>query len=58
MCVLTAGTAGEAAVMVEATHGLAGLVGAIHCLVTLNTNSWNTRQKVVIYSVSYHQYMY
>lgn len=40
--VLTTGTAGEAAVMVEATHSLAGLAGSIHCLVALNADSWNT----------------
>lgn len=39
MWVLTAGTAGEAAVMVEAPHSLAGLVGSIHCLVTFITHS-------------------
>lgn len=41
---LTTGTAGEAAVMVEATHSLAGLVGSIHRLVALHTDSWNTTQ--------------
>lgn len=44
MYVLTTGTAGEAAVMVEATHSLAGLVGSIHRLVAFNTDSWNTTQ--------------
>lgn len=41
VCVRTASTAGEAAVMVETTHSLAGLVGSIHFLVTLNTDSWD-----------------
>lgn len=46
MCVyvLTAGAAGEAAVMVEAAHSLAGLAGSVHRLVALNTDSWNTTQ--------------
>lgn len=39
MCVLTAGATGEAAVVVEATHSLAGLVGSINCLVTLDAGS-------------------
>ena len=39
MFVLTTGTAGEATVMVEATHSLAGLVGSVHCLVTFNADS-------------------
>ncbi len=44
--VLTTGAAGEAAVVVEASHSLAGLVGSIHCLVALNADSWNTTQHV------------
>lgn len=35
----TAGAAGKAAVMVEATHCLAGLVGSVHRLVALNADS-------------------
>lgn len=46
VCILTTGTTGEAVVMVEATHSLAGLVGSIHCLVTLNTDSCNTTQNI------------
>lgn len=42
--VLTTGAAGEAAVMVEATHSLTGLVGSIHRLVALDADSWNTKQ--------------
>ena len=43
MCVrLTAGAAAEAAVVVEVSHGLAGLVGSVHGLVTLHTHPWNT----------------
>ena len=44
MYVLTAGAAGEAAVVVEASHSLAGLAGSVHRLVALNTDSWNTTQ--------------
>lgn len=44
MYILTTGAAGEAAVVVEATHSLAGLVGSIHRLVALNADSWNTTQ--------------
>lgn len=43
--VLTAGTAGEAAVVVEAPHSLAGLVGSIHCLVALHARSCNIKQR-------------
>lgn len=41
MCVrlLTAGAAGEAAVMVEASHSLAGLAGPMHRLVAFNTGT-------------------
>lgn len=46
MSVLTAGAAGEAAVVVEAAHRLAGLVGAVHRLVALNADSWNTKRHV------------
>lgn len=46
MSVLTTGAAGEAAVVVEATHRLAGLVGSVHRLVALNADSWNTKQHV------------
>lgn len=35
----TTSTTGEAAVMVEASHSLAGLAGSIHCLITLDTGS-------------------
>lgn len=45
MCVLTTGAAGEAAVVVEATHSLAGLVGSIDCLVAFNADPWNTTQR-------------
>lgn len=46
VCVLTTGTTDETAVMVEAAHSLAGLVGSIHCLITLNTDSCNTTQNI------------
>lgn len=46
MCALTTGAAGEAAVVVEASHSLAGLVGSVHRLVALNADSWNTTQDV------------
>ena len=39
---LTAGAAAEAAVVVEVSHGLAGLVGSVDGLVTLHTHPWNT----------------
>lgn len=47
MCafVLTTGTAGEAAVMVEATHSLAGLIGSVHCLITLHAQPCNITQQ-------------
>lgn len=46
MFLLTAGAAGKAVVMVEATHSLAGLVGSIHGFVALNADSWNTTQQM------------
>lgn len=30
--------------MVEATHSLAGLIGSMHCLITLHTRPWNRTQ--------------
>lgn len=42
-CVLTAGAAGEAAVVVQAAHGLAGLAGSVHLLVALDAGSWKKR---------------
>lgn len=44
LCVLTTGAASEAVVMVEATHSLAGLIGSMHCLITLHTRPWNRTQ--------------
>lgn len=43
MCVLTAGAAGEAIVVVQVTHCLAGLVGSVDLLGALNAGSWNNR---------------
>lgn len=43
VCVLTAGAAGEAAVVVQVTHCLTGLVGSIDLLVALYTASWNNK---------------
>lgn len=45
VCVLTAGAAGEAAVVVQVTHCLTGLVGSIDFLVALNTYSWNKKKR-------------
>lgn len=42
-CVLTAGAAGEAVVMVKVPHCLAGLVGSVDLLVALNAGSWNNK---------------
>lgn len=36
---LTAGSTGEAAIVVEVAHGLAGLVGSIHPFAALHTGS-------------------
>lgn len=44
MCVLTTGAASEAVVMVEAAHSLAGLIGSMHCLITLHAQPWNRTQ--------------
>lgn len=42
-CVLTAGAAGEAGVVVKVPHCLAGLVGSVDLLVALNAGSWNNK---------------
>lgn len=42
-CVLTAGAAGEAVVVVQVPHCLAGLVGSVDLLVALNAGSWNNK---------------
>lgn len=43
MCVLTAGAAGEAIVVVQVTHCLAGLAGSVDLLGAFNAGSWNDR---------------
>lgn len=44
---LTAGSAGEAAIVVEVAHGLAGLVGSVHSFAALHADSckrWSARE--------------
>lgn len=43
--ILTAGSTGEAAVMVEVAHGLASLVCSIHALAALHTGTWGREER-------------
>lgn len=45
--ILTAGSTGEAAVVVEVAHGLAGLVGSIHALAALHAGTWERERREV-----------
>lgn len=42
--ILTAGSTGEAAVMVEVAHGLASLVCSIHALAALHAGTWRREE--------------
>ena len=48
--VLTAGSTGEAAIMVEVAHGLASLVCSIHPLAALHAGAWKRERETEVRS--------